>query len=204
MKPQVVVVGSFVQDLAFSCDRFPAPGETVVGRFASGPGGKGSNQAVAAGRAGVAACFVGAVGGDVFAEEARRFYRAEGIAARFIARPPHATATASIVVNRSGQNQIVVALGASAHIRPRDVPASLFRHARVAVCQHEANFPINAHVFGLARRAGATTVLNPAPMRPDFDCGILGLTDVLIPNETEFVAIARLVPATARLVRERP
>jgi ribokinase len=203
MPPLVVVVGSFVQDLAFSCERFPAPGETVVGRFASGPGGKGSNQAVAAGRAGVPTCFVGAVGRDLFAAEARRFYRAEGIAARFVARPPHATGTASILVNRSGQNQIVVALGASAELRPRDVPAALLRGAKVAICQHEANLPINAHVFRLARRAGAVTVLNPAPMRADFDPAILALTDVLIPNETEFVAIARRVPATAALLQRR-
>jgi ribokinase len=204
MKPQVIVVGSFVQDLTFSCERFPAPGETVIGRFVTGPGGKGSNQAVAAGRAGVPTCFIGAVGTDVFAEGAKKFYRSEGIAARFIARPPHATGTAGILVNRSGQNQIVVALGASAHLRPRDVPAALFHGAQVAVCQHEANLTINAHVFGLARRAGATTVLNPAPMRSDFDRAILRLTDVLIPNETEFVALTRLLPTAAALVREKP
>jgi len=204
MKPQVVVVGSFVQDLSFSCERFPAPGETIVGRFSTGPGGKGSNQAVAAGRTGVPTCFIGAVGRDSFAEDARKFYKLEGIGAHFVPRPPHATATASIVVNRSGQNQIVVALGASAHLRPGDIPAALVREARVAVCQHEANLPINTHVFRLARRAGATTILNPAPMRPDFDRAILALTDVLIPNETEFVSIARLLPATSALVREKP
>jgi glucose-1-phosphate thymidylyltransferase short form len=74
-----------------------------------------------------------------------------------------------------------------------DIDGALIRGAKVVVCQHEANLPVNAHVFRLARRAGAVTVLNPAPMRPDFDPSILALTDVLIPNETEFVALVNLL-----------
>lgn len=187
--PQIVIVGSFVQDLTFFSAQFPAPGETIVGRFVTGPGGKGSNQAVAAGRSGVPTRFIGAVGRDAFAQEAKKFYAAEGIAAHFVPKSGHATATAGILVNRAGQNEIVVALGASAALQPRDVTPALLRGAKVVVCQHEANLPINAHVFRLARRAGATTVLNPAPMRPDFDPRILALTDILIPNETEFVTL---------------
>ena len=189
MKPQVVVVGSFVQDLTWQCAEFPRAGETVIGRFATGPGGKGSNQAVAAGRAGAATLFIGAVGRDVFADAARKFYAAEGIAACFVEKPAHATATAAILVNASAQNEIVVALGASAHLEPGEVDPALIQGAKVVICQHEASLAINAHVFQLARAAGATTVLNPAPMRPDFDAGILRLVDVLIPNETEFVAL---------------
>lgn len=119
MKPQVVVVGSFVQDLAWKCAAFPQAGETVIGHFTSGPGGKGSNQAVAAGRAGAATRFIGAVGRDVFAEAAKKFYRAEGISAHWIMKSQHATATAAILVNAQAQNEIVVALGASAQLRPR-------------------------------------------------------------------------------------
>ncbi len=193
MQPQVVVVGSFVQDLTWQCAAFPRAGETVIGRFVTGPGGKGSNQAVAAGRAGAATVFIGAVGCDVFADAARKFYATEGIAARFIEKPGHSTATAAILVNAAAQNEIVVALGASAQLAPEDVDPALIRTARVVVCQHEASLPVNAHVFRLARAAGATAVLNPAPMRPDFDAGILGLVDVLIPNETEFVALVNLL-----------
>src|SRR5690606_11642756 len=90
----------------------------------------------------------------------------------------------------AGQNEIVVALGASAQIKPRDIDRDLIASARVVVCQHAATLAINAHVFRLARQAGVTTVLNPAPMRADFDPAILRHTDVLIPNETEFVALA--------------
>jgi hypothetical protein len=106
MEPQVVVVGSFVQDLTWQCAAFPQAGETVVGTFVTGPGGKGSNQAVAAGRAGARTLFVGAVGRDAFAGDAKKFYRAEGICAHFVEKPALATGTAGILVNASGQNEM--------------------------------------------------------------------------------------------------
>jgi len=197
MKYQVVIVGSFVQDLTWKCAEFPRAGETVIGTFVTGPGGKGSNQAVASGRAGAPTMFIGAVGDDVFAEGARRFYQSEGIGARFAVKAGRATGTAAILVNASAENEIIVALGASEHLRPRDVDAALVRNAKIVVCQHEANLRINAHVFGLARRAGVTTVLNPAPMRTDFDPSILKLTDVLIPNESEFISLVNRLPGSA-------
>jgi ribokinase len=203
MKPKVVVVGSFVQDLTWKCAAFPGAGETILGTFVTGPGGKGSNQAVACSRAGVPTVFVGAVGADVFAEGARRFYKSEGIAARFVAKPAHATGTAAIIVNAAGENEIIVALGASEFLGPRDIDPALFRGARIAICQHEASLAINAHAFRLARRAGAATLLNPAPMRPDFDPAILRLTDILIPNESEFVALVNTLPGSRRARRKR-
>jgi ribokinase len=194
MQPSVVVVGSFVTDLAFRCGFFPQAGETILGTFATGPGGKGSNQAVAAARAGAATRFIGAVGRDSFGEEAARFLRSEGIDARLAAKKGEATGAAAILVNRAGQNEIIVALGASAALAPRDVPAGLLRGARVVICQGEANPRINLHAFRLARRFGATTILNPAPMGPGFDRKILALTDVLIPNESEFSALTTCPP----------
>ncbi len=191
MKPSVVVVGSFVQDLTWKCAAFPGPGETVVGTFVTGPGGKGSNQAVAAGRAGARTLFVGAVGRDAFAADAKKFYRAEGIAARFVEKPPHATGTAAILVNAAGQNEIIVALGANAALRPADVPAAALKSARVVITQHETDLRTVAAVLRTARRAGATTIHNPAPMRADFDPVLLKHVDILIPNETEFVALVK-------------
>ncbi|MCC6415483.1 MAG: ribokinase [Opitutaceae bacterium] len=195
--PSVAIVGSFNQDLTWRCAEFPAPGETIVGAFTSGPGGKGANQAVAAARAGATTAFVGALGDDAFGHEARRFLAAEGIAVH-AAPKKLPTGNAAILVNDHGQNQIVVALGANAAITPRDVTASLLRGARVVVCQHETTLGINAHAFRLARRSGVTTVLNPAPMRGDFDSAILQHTDVLIPNETEFVALAHQLKLTGK------
>jgi ribokinase len=197
---KIAVVGSFVQDLTWRCPAFPRPGETVIGTFVTGPGGKGSNQAVASGRAGVPTVFIGAVGDDVFAEGARRFYRSEGIGARFAVKRGHATGTAAIVVNAAAENEIIVALGANEHLQSRDVEADLIRDAEVVVCQHETNLDVNARVFGLARRFRVTTVLNPAPMRSDFDPSILRVTDVLIPNESEFAALVKGVPSRAARV----
>jgi ribokinase len=196
MKPQVIVVGSFVQDLTWNCAAFPQAGETVIGTFATGPGGKGSNQAVAAGRAGAATLFVGAVGADTFAAGARAFYKAEKIAARFIEKPAHATGTAAILVSSTGQNEIVVALGANAYLSKTDLPAKLFAGAQVVVTQLESNLAAAAHTLKTARAAGALAVLNPAPMRPDFDPAILRHADILIPNETEFTALVNLLPVT--------
>ncbi len=188
--PAVIVVGSYMQDLTWRCAAFPRPGETTIGRsFALGPGGKGSNQAIACGRAGVPTLFVGAVGGDAFADVARSFYASNRITAHFITKPRHATGSASILVDDSGQNQIVVALGANAALAPRDLPPDLFRGARVVVTQLETGLPVVTRALRSARRAGALTVLNPAPMRPDFDPALLREADVLIPNETEFVAL---------------
>lgn len=188
MKSAIVVVGSYNQDLTWRCSDFPAPGETVVGRFKTGPGGKGTNQAVAASRAGGATTFVGALGDDSFGRDAEAFLRTEGIAVH-LAIKKQPTGNAAILVNRHGENQIIIALGANAALAPRNVPASLLRDARVIVCQHETNLTVNAHIFRAARRTGVTTVLNPAPMRADFDSRILDHTDVLIPNESEFVAL---------------
>lgn len=199
MKPQVIVVGSFVQDLTWNCQNFPQAGETIIGTFATGPGGKGSNQAVAAGRAGAATLFVGAVGPDTFAAGARAFYRAEKIPARFIEKAGHATGTAAILVSESGQNEIVVALGANARLAKADLPARLFAGAQVVVTQLESSLIAAATALRLARAAGAAAILNPAPMRADFDPAILRHADILIPNETEFAALVNLFrdPGTA-------
>lgn len=198
MQPRVVVVGSFVQDLTWQCPEFPRPGQTVVGRFTTGPGGKGSNQAVACSRAGVPTLFIGAVGPDAFAADARAFYRREGLACHLVEKRGRVTGTAGILVNAGGQNEIVVALGANVALARTDVPVAPLRSARVVVAQFESNLATTAHVLKTARRAGATTVLNPAPMRPGFDPAMLADTDILIPNETEFTALVNLLPATGR------
>lgn len=199
---RVVVVGSYMQDLAFYAERFPQSGETVVGEFRSGSGGKGFNQAVAAARAGAATRFIGAVGRDAFGSAAKKFASRIGLRATFVAKARHPTGTAVVTINAAGQNQIVIAPGANLALHRLDLPATVLSGAQVVVCQGESDYRTVAHVLKVARRSGATTVLNPAPMRPDFDLGLLRLTDVLVPNETEFLALVRLHPGCAALLRE--
>lgn len=197
--PQVVVVGSFVTDLCFNCAQFPRPGETLMGTAATGPGGKGSNQAVAAARAGAPTLYVGAIGDDAFGRDAQAFYTAEGIAAHWAVKSRHPTGAAAILVNADGQNQIIVALAANAHLTKADLPAAALAEARVVICQLEANLTATAHALKLGRQAGALTILNPAPLRPDFKATLLRHVDILIPNESEFVdLINRLAPAGAK------
>ena len=196
--PKIVVVGSYVQDLTWKCQDFPRPGETTVGLFKAGPGGKGSNQAIAAGRAGVDTLFVGAVGNDAFATQAKAFYQAEKIRCQLAQKPAHATGTAAILVSSSGQNEIIVALGANDFLKKTDVPATAIRHAKVIVSQLESNLDTAAHVLKTARKAGAITVLNPAPMRPDFPAKLLAHVDILIPNETEFTTLINQLARTDR------
>lgn len=204
MKGSVVVVGSFNQDLAFYTRAFPKPGETTVGDFRPGPGGKGFNQAVAASRAGVPTLFIGAVGRDAFGTQARQFARAAGLHAHFVEKPKHATGAAAITVNEAGQNHIIISLGANLGLKPRDIPSPLLAPAQVVVCQAESDYATVAYVLRTARRNGAITVFNPAPMRAGFDPRLLRHTEVLIPNESEFIALVKKFAPCAALLRTLP
>ncbi len=194
----VIVVGSFVQDLTFNCAEFPKPGETIIGQFLTGPGGKGSNQAVAAARAGAKVGYIGAVGRDAFGAGARTFQENEGIQWLAAEKADRPTGAAAILVNSRGQNEIVVALDANEALTPADIDAhaDALRGARVVVTQLEANLAAEAHALRIAREGGATTILNPAPMRADFDPALLENVSILIPNETEFCALIHLLPQT--------
>ncbi len=204
MKHSVVVVGSFNQDLAFYTENFPRPGDSVVGDFRAGPGGKGFNQAVAASRAGVRTLFVGAVGRDAFGVSARKFAREAGLHAHFVEKPKHTTGTAVITVNDAGQNHIIISLGANLGLRPRDIPPALLAPAEVVVCQGESDYGMVAHVLRTARRNGAVTVFNPAPMRAGFDPALLRHAEMLIPNESEFIALVKKCPSCSALLRTSP
>ena len=187
--PEILIIGSYVQDLTWNTQAFPAPGETVIGTFQTGPGGKGSNQAIAAGRAGARILYAGAVGADAFARSAKDFYVSEGFPCQLIEKSGYASGTAAILVDETGQNQIIVALGANGALSIEDVPRETVTSAKVLVCQLEANLEATAHYLKTAHEAGVTTILNPAPMRPDFDANMLKYVDILAPNETEFASI---------------
>ncbi len=187
--PAVVVVGSFNRDLTFEVAQFPAAGETVLGTLRGGPGGKGANQAVAAARAGARTAFVAALGDDAFGREAAAWLTQEGIEARIAAKAGLPTGTAGIFVDRTGQNRIVVALGANAALAPDDVGPAVLAGARLAIFQLESPPATVAHGLRTARSLGIATLLNPAPWRADFDAELLRYTDILVPNETEFSAL---------------
>lgn len=194
MKARVVIVGSYVQDLSFFVEAFPRPGETVRADLRPGSGGKGFNQAVAATRTGTPTLFIGAIGHDTAGSQAKKFSRQARMHTDFVVKKKEPTGTASIAVNSDGQNQIMVAYGANLALHIRDVPTKPLTTAEVVLCQAESDMKTTAHVLRFARRHGAITVFNPAPMHAKVDLAILRHVEVLIQNETEFVALVNRSP----------
>ena len=186
---RIAVMGSFITDLAFRTAALPVWGQTILGSgFLIGPGGKGSNQAVAAARLGARVSFISKLGRDAFADLARRTWQEEKIDARFVfetrERP---TGAASIVVNEtSGDNAIVVVPGSGLLLTTAEVDQAREAIAESAVFLTQLESPLEAvlHALQLARSLDVTTILNPAPglRLPD---AIYPLCDYLTPNESE-------------------
>lgn len=186
--PSVTVVGSYVQDHCWTTDRFPVVGETRVGRFATGPGGKGFNQAISSHRQGVTTQFIGAIGADPLGQTARRFAEDEGLSCRWeeIASVP--TATSSIVVDGAGRNLIVVDLAANLALGSA-VADVIAAGTQVVLTQLETHLDAVASTLARGRELGALTMLNPAPMNAQIGPELLALVDLLTPNETEFALL---------------
>ncbi len=191
--PAVVIIGSYVQDHCWTTDRFPAVGETRVGHFSTGPGGKGFNQAVACHRQGVATRFVGAVGADPLADTARQFAAAEGLDCHWQCVPDRPTATSSIVVDSAGRNLIVVDLAANVGLDPALAAAQIGTETRVMLTQLETSVAVVAAALIRAREIGALAFLNPAPLHPELTPELLSLVDLITPNETEFALLLGLL-----------
>ncbi len=187
----VAILGVFVADLAFRAARLPAIGETIIGSgFAVGPGGKGSNQAVAAARAGASVSFISRIGRDTFAELALKTWAAEGIVPQ-VTQVETPTGAAFIYVHETrGENAIIIAPGAAGGICVADVDAAAdaIRASRVFVTQLEQPVEAARHALETARGAGSITVFNPAPAVP-FDDALYELCDYVVPNETEAEAL---------------
>ncbi len=193
----VVVFGSINLDLVCRVAKFPAPGETVTGSsFATFPGGKGANQALAACRAGAAVQLFGAVGNDAFAPAAVAMLAAGGVDIRSVERVDTPTGCATILVNDHGENCIVVIAGANARADSRIVPDSALTPQTVLVLQQEVDPAANAALIARSRRAGARIVLNAAPAHP-VSLDLLRAIDVLVVNEIEAVALATALGWTA-------
>lgn len=190
----VLVVGSLNMDLVVRVPRIPAPGETLLGEgFIQLPGGKGANQAVAAGRLSQRpVAMLGRVGNDAYGSALCQSLQQAGVDARGISvDPAAATGVALIPVAASGENAIVVAPGANALLLPEHLYQfeEWFAQARCVLFQLETPLPTVACGLQLAKRHGATTLLDPAPAQP-LSPELLGLVDFLTPNESEFALLA--------------
>jgi ribokinase len=192
MVAKIVVIGSFNTDLTAYMERTPAAGETVMGyRFVTGPGGKGSNQAVAAARLGADVTFVGRVGNDAFGEIGIKMWEAEGINTQFVGRDPaNSTGVAPIWVDDTGENRIVVVSGANMAVGHADVDAasSAITQADVLLVQLEIPLETSQYALQIARQHGVRTILNPAPAAK-LPADMLILADYVTPNETELAIL---------------
>jgi len=186
---RVTVMGSFVADLSFRTPHLPAWGETVLGsEFRLGPGGKGSNQAVAAARLGARVSFICKLGRDAFGDLARRTYAEDNVDTRFVFETcDHATGGAAIILDEvSGENAIVVVPGSCFKLTVDDVEKArdAIDGAAVFMTQLELPLAIVEHGLRLAKSLGVTTILNPAPALALGE-EIYPLCDAMTPNESE-------------------
>lgn len=200
MGEKVVVLGSFVTDLTSRSDRLPIPGETVLGSsFQMGPGGKGSNQAVAAFRAGADVTMITKIGRDVFGKGALEFYQKEGMDTAYILEDDdYATGCALINVDAvTAQNQIVVVIGACNNITHEDLMfcREQIEGAGILLLQHEINSSAQYEAVEIAHRAGVKIILNPAPAA-EIPAEIMKKIDIITPNETEVQALTGICVKT--------
>lgn len=204
MKP-IVNLGIFVADTAYRADRMPKMGETILGRtFALGPGGKGSNQSVASAMAGGRTHFITRLGKDDFAQIARSTWANAGVHPEVTEDSESYTGAAFIFLEEAtGNNAIIVSPGAAARIAPEDLDAKadLIRSAAIFMTQLEQPIPAARRGLEIAKAAGVTTILNPAPAAA-LDDAMLALCDFVTPNESEAETLTGL-PVTSVAEAER-
>lgn len=188
---EIVVIGSLNADLVVRAPRFPAPGETIQGEdLATIPGGKGANQAVAAARLGADVAMIGCVGADVFGSTLIENLKQNKVDIRHVRRDGSAaTGSAIIVVDRSGENSIVLSPGANGRIASHDIEPAALTGAKLLLLQLEIPLETVIYSARLAKEKRVAVILNPAPAHnvPD---ELLKLADYVVPNETELGLVA--------------
>jgi ribokinase len=203
--PRITVVGSFAVGMTIRAPKLPIFGETMLGTdFDMGPGGKGSNQAVATARLGARSSLVSMVGADKLASIATDLYAAEGVDASLVATSAErATGVGFIILNSRGENFIILDMGANELLDAAAVDAGEERIAASDVVMTVLEVPISAagRAMELGRKHGATTILNPAPARA-VPSSIFASVDYLTPNESELRILLDLPADDPRPSRE--
>ncbi len=195
MTHSVCILGIFVADLTFVAPgNLPRPGETVLGKdFRIGPGGKGSNQAVAARRAGAEIALIAKIGNDTFGDMAHELYASEGVSDKaLIESNTQPTGAAGIYLSEaSGENAIIVTPAAAGAITVSEVQAAAehIERAKVFLTQFEVPLSVAETGLHLAKAAGVQTVINPAPAA-EVDASLWSFVDIATPNENEAEAIS--------------
>jgi ribokinase len=186
--PIITVVGSFAVGMTIRTSKMPVFGETLIGsNFDMGPGGKGSNQAVGVAKLGARSFFAGIIGNDMLGEIAQELYRRDGVDTTFLS-VNHETPTGVgfIILNESGQNGIILDMGANKLMDTAFVDRLEKQISASDMVMSVLEIPLEAsgQAMHLGKKHGVRTILNPAPAQklPD---EILQNVDFLTPNETE-------------------
>ena len=185
----ICVLGNFVADNSFYAKKLPEKGQTVFGTgFQVGPGGKGSNQAIAAARLGSKVNFLGKIGDDNYGKMALELYKKNNLDTKtvFVSKD-HPTGVAGIMINKTdGTHSIIVYPGASMEITEDEVSefSELIITSKVFLTQLEIKTNVTLHALKIARKGEATTILNPAPAIKIED-EFFNYIDYFTPNETE-------------------
>eukprot|EP00768_Dysnectes_brevis_P004567 gnl/Dysnectes_brevis/3291_a4129_1153.p1 GENE.gnl/Dysnectes_brevis/3291_a4129_1153~~gnl/Dysnectes_brevis/3291_a4129_1153.p1 ORF type:complete len:316 (+),score=41.35 gnl/Dysnectes_brevis/3291_a4129_1153:56-1003(+) len=190
---QIVTIGSYNQDLVWNVPRFSTPGETIAATgFSTFHGGKGFNQAQTVFKLSknpLQTLFIGAVGTDIAGDAAILHIESQQMPHQIVRKDSRPTGNAAIMVDSSGENQIIISSGANGVLCDSDIPLSVIKQASMFLLQGE-NGPqetlailkrINEH-----RAPDAVVVFNCAPFRPEFEWAtLLPLIDFLVANQTE-------------------
>ncbi len=185
----ICVFGVFVADLCFFADKIPIKGETVLGKnHIVGPGGKGSNQAIAAARLGGNVNFITKIGDDQNAKMALKLYEEAGInTASIVQDPNQSTGVAGIMINeKTGDNAINIVPGAAGSLSNKDIDNNIefLKNSKIFLTQLETPYEVTSYALNKAKESGSVTIFNPAPASnindSDFKC-----IDYFTPNETE-------------------
>lgn len=199
--PLIAVLGSINMDLVTTTTTRPAPGETVLGRgFTMVPGGKGANQAVAASRAGGRTMFLGAIGTDVFAPRLRAVLTESGVDTTGLRTIEGPSGIATIVVDDSGENSIIVVGGANTAVTdltPADLTA--VAAADILVCQLEIPLETVTAAARHARAHGTTVILNPSPVQ-NLSEALWNHVDVAVVNTGEAEQLGDLLGRVPHVV----
>ena len=194
---KIFIVGSYNEGLTIRVPRMPALGESLPGdSFNMGPGGKGSNQAIAAARLGAEVNMLACIGGDIFGDRALQLYAREGIATDHIHRLPDAnTGVGFVNILPNGENWITVDLGANLLMTPQHVRdcETIIQRSDIVMTQFEVAPEAVATALALGKANGALTICNPAPAR-QADAAMFAYVDILTPNATEARILLGLPP----------
>lgn len=200
---KILVVGSLNVDMVMNVDHMPAEGETILcDGMTLVPGGKGANQACAAGRLGTDVAMLGAIGNDDYGALQLKSLSEAGVeVGGLLKKEGQNTGTAFITVNKSGNNSIVVVPGANSAFRPEDIEANreLIEQCEIMILQLEIPLDTVCYAAKLAKSLGKTVILDPAPVPEHFPEELYEYVDIVKPNETELGMLTGIAEAQKHL-----